>query len=51
MPEYRAYLVGLDGRFVGFEPIISADDAQATVQAQSLVNGNDVELWSGDRLT
>jgi hypothetical protein len=50
MSEYRAYLVGLDGRFIGFEPIISADDAEATEKAKRLVNGHDVELWSGTRM-
>ena len=50
VPEYRAYLVGLDGRFVGFEPIVSTDDSEATEKAQRLTNGHDVELWSGERM-
>jgi hypothetical protein len=50
MAEYRAYLVGLDGHFIGFEPIVSADDAEATEKAQRLVNGHDVELWTGTRM-
>jgi hypothetical protein len=33
--EYRAFTVGSDGHFSGFEPLICANDA---------------ELWSGDRL-
>jgi hypothetical protein len=47
--EYRAYTVGSDGHFVGFEPLICADDAEATEQAKRLVDGCDVELWSGER--
>jgi hypothetical protein len=48
--EYRAYLVGQDGHFVGYEPIICADDSEATEKAKRLVDGHDVELWSGPRL-
>jgi hypothetical protein len=29
MPEYRAYSVGEDGGFTGFEPLVCADDAEA----------------------
>jgi hypothetical protein len=50
MAEYRAYLVGVDGRFIGFEPIVCADDTEATEKAQRLVDGHDIELWSGTRL-
>jgi hypothetical protein len=49
LTEYRAYIVGLDGRFMGFEPLICADDAEATEKARRLVDGHDVELWSGER--
>jgi hypothetical protein len=48
--EYRAYTVGLDGHFNGFEPIVCAGDAEAIEKARRLVDGHDVELWSGDRL-
>jgi hypothetical protein len=47
--EYRAYTVGLDGRFIGFKALVCADDAEATDQVKHLVDGYDVELWSGDR--
>jgi len=50
MPEYRAYLVGPDGHFVGFEPLVCADDAKAIEKAEQLVDGDDVELWNGGRL-
>jgi hypothetical protein len=50
MAEYRAYQVGSDGRFIGFEPLVCADDSEATERAEQLVDGHDVELWSGSRL-
>jgi hypothetical protein len=50
MPEYRAYVVGDDNHFVGFEPMICRDDAEAIIKARLLVDGHDIELWSGDRL-
>jgi hypothetical protein len=50
LAEYRAYTVGVDGHFVGFEPLTCADDAEAIERAKRLANGQDVELWSGPRL-
>ncbi|GIQ74908.1 hypothetical protein [Bradyrhizobium sp. RD5-C2] len=50
MPEYRAFIVGRDGHFIGFEELICADDDEASGKAGSLVEGHDVELWSGARL-
>jgi hypothetical protein len=49
MAEYRAYTVGLDGRFVGFEPLVCTDDAEAIEKAKSLVVDRSIELWSGPR--
>jgi hypothetical protein len=48
--EYRAYTVGRDGHFIGSEPLICDDDAEAIERAKRLVDGHDVELWSGVRL-
>jgi hypothetical protein len=50
MAEYRAFTVGTDGHFVGFEPIICDDDAAAIERAKRLLKGRDIEIWSGDRL-
>jgi hypothetical protein len=50
MPEYRAYIVGRDGHFTGFEPLLCGDDAHAIEKAKRLVDDHDVELWSGERL-
>jgi hypothetical protein len=48
--EYRAYFVGHDGHFNGFEPLICADDAVAIEKAKRLVGTCGIELWSGARL-
>ena len=50
MPDYRTYLVGGDGPFFDFREMACADDAEALEKAKQLVNGHDVELWSGARL-
>jgi hypothetical protein len=50
MEEYRAYFVGRDGHFNGFEPIVCPNDAAAIENAKRLVNKHGVELWSGPRL-
>jgi hypothetical protein len=50
MPDYRAYTVGNDGHFIGFEPLICADDREAIERAKRLSTGFVVELWSGPRL-
>jgi hypothetical protein len=50
MPEYRAYTVGDDGRFNGFEPFVCANDEEAIKKAGILSQRHGVELWSGIRL-
>jgi hypothetical protein len=47
--EYRAYTVGSDGHFVDFKSLICVDDAEAIEKAMLLVDGADIELWSGNR--
>jgi hypothetical protein len=49
MPDYRAYTVGRDGHFTGFEPLVCADDAEAIEVATRLLDDHSVELWSGAR--
>ena len=49
MQEYRAYTVGLDGHFVGFEAMLCATDAEAIKKARLLVGDRPIELWSGSR--
>ena len=50
MAEYRAYTVGRDGHFIAAKALTCADDAEAIDAAKPLVDGHDIELWSGDRL-
>ena len=50
MEEYRAYFVGRDGHFNGFEPIVCADDAAAIEKTKRLVNRHGIEIWNGARL-
>ena len=49
MADYRVYTVGLDGRFIGFEPLVCADDAEAIRKAELLVGDRSIELWNGSR--
>ena len=48
--EYRVYTVDGDGHFIGFEPLVCANDAEAIEQAKRLILNNAIELWSGERL-
>jgi hypothetical protein len=48
--DYRAYTVGDDGRIDGFEPLICDNDDDAIATASALLDGRDIELWSGPRL-
>ena len=50
MAEYRAFTVGPEGHFSGFEPLICADDAEAIKKAKRLANEAPVELWCEARL-
>jgi hypothetical protein len=49
MPEYRAYIVGSDGHFLEAVELICDDDEAAIKQAETLVDGHDIELWQLDR--
>jgi hypothetical protein len=48
--EYRAYIVGRDGHFIGSRTFVAANDDAAFEHARKIVDGHDVELWSGARL-
>ena len=49
MPDYRAYRLNEDGHITGYEPLVCPDDDDAITNAKRLVDGHDVELWSGPR--
>jgi hypothetical protein len=50
MAEYGLYKLGRDGHFVGFEPLVCADDATAIEIAKALVGEHGIELSSGTRM-
>jgi len=53
MPDYRAYILGIDGhRFIWAENFLSdhPDDAAAMAAAKQLCDSHDIELWHGARL-
>jgi hypothetical protein len=51
MPDYRAYIIGINGHFIRAEFFHShPDDASAIKAAEQLVAGHDVELWELDRM-
>lgn len=50
MAEYRAFPIGVDGHFIGFEPLVCDSDDEAIDKAKRLVDGHDVELCCGARL-
>jgi hypothetical protein len=50
MAEYRAFPVGIDGHFIGFEALLCDSDEEAIAEAKRLVDGQDFELWCGCRL-
>lgn len=49
MAEYRAFMIGIDGRFLRAVELVCPDDDAAEEYARQLVDGHDVELWQGDR--
>jgi hypothetical protein len=49
VPEYRAFIIGLDGRIIKAHEFDCPDDHSATDAAHKFIDGHDVELWSFDR--
>ena len=45
MQDYRAYLLGPDGRIKNRIDLVCENDEAAKRQAKQLVDGHDVELW------
>jgi hypothetical protein len=50
MPEYRAYTVGDDDRFIDSTPMVCVDDVDAINLAKRFANGRTIEIWRSDRL-
>ena len=49
MPQYRVFIIGLDGRFIKAHELDCPDDSSATEAARQFVDGHDLELWCLDR--
>jgi hypothetical protein len=49
MAEYRACIIGTDGRFLRAVELVCPNEDTAKEYARQLVDGHDVELWQGDR--
>jgi hypothetical protein len=47
VPDFRAYVVGPDGHFLGVHEIEATDRGEATKIALGYVDGHPVELWEG----
>ena len=49
VPNYRAYFVGADGHYAGSREIKVSSDAAAITSAKKMLDGKDIEIWSGLR--
>ena len=49
MADYRAYVIDENGHFIKHRGFVCANDTDATVWARQLMDGQDIELWSGPR--
>jgi hypothetical protein len=49
MAEYQVLTVGPDGDFIGSKLLVCDDDAQAIEKANQLLDGHDLQIWSGPR--
>jgi hypothetical protein len=47
--EYRAFTIGHDGHIESSRAFVCESDEDAIVWAKQLVDGHDIELWSGER--
>jgi hypothetical protein len=47
VPDYRAYIVGPDGHFIGVHEFAAKDRDEAATVALGYVDGRPVELWEG----
>ena len=50
LPDYRADIIDVDGRVVRAIDLVCPSDGVAKEHARSLLDAQDVELWSGSRM-
>jgi hypothetical protein len=49
MAHYKAYFIGLDGRFIKAKDVVQADDQAAIIAARAMIGMHAIELWERDR--
>lgn len=49
MHHYRAYIMSPDDHIIRAVDLHGANDKEAMERARQLIDGHDIELWSGDR--
>jgi hypothetical protein len=49
VPNYQAYFVGADGHYTGSREINVNNDGAAITSAKKMLDGKDIEIWSGLR--
>ena len=49
MQDYRAFILGPDGRVQASVSLLCRNEGEAIEAAKQIVDGHDVELWRRDR--
>jgi hypothetical protein len=47
MVKYRVFPAGMDGRFIGFEPLFCESDDEAVAKAERLADGHTLNFGAG----
>jgi len=51
MPEYRIYILTVGNTIAGpAAKVVCQSDEEVVAEARTLLNGQDIEIWSGPRL-
>jgi hypothetical protein len=51
MPEYRIYILTAGNTITGpAAKVVCQSDEEVVAEARTLLNGQDIEIWSGPRL-
>jgi hypothetical protein len=49
MAEYRAYVIGSDGRVVSATALVCEDDEEVIAKVRTFLLERTIEIWSGAR--
>lgn len=50
MPEFRAFIIDINGHYLGVHEFVAQGRDEAVAAAIRLVNGHALELWTGDQM-